>query len=258
MAIPEFFTKPNFIESSKIALTPLSDVNDNIIVLYDITRENSFGKLAIRSIKTNPIYFIILYENVNDKTLNGPCILIDTNIKDLNTINIGLEFSGILLARASVYKTKFKKIRHNDEITSETIEKILRSDSTQHSSWFSSWIQYLWGSSNTDCDTKPTDGEKYLCYYEKCQSQHHQCTNHAKQLQQMNDRQYNTIAKKDMKIRETQKNLRDSNIIICLFLICILFTFFLEETRMTYVKLYAYLIAFAFILLYLMYLVWFT
>ena len=256
MAFPKFFREPNF--KGEIALTPLSDVNENIIVLYDITRENSFGKLAIRSIKTNPIYFIILYENELNNKLNGPCILINTDIEDLNTINLGFEFSGILLARANVYKPKFQKILRNVEIPSNTIESILKNNSTQGSSWFSSVVQFLWGSSNTDCDIKSSDGEKYLCHYKKCQSQHHQCTNHAKQLQQMNDRQYNTIAKKDMKIRETQKNLRDSNIIICLFMICVLFTFFVEETRMTKLKLYAYLIAFALILLYLMYLVWFT
>ena len=257
MALPQFFTKPDFIVSSKLVLTPLTDVNDDIIVLYDVTKK-SFGKLPIRSIETNPIYIIILYENVLDKKLDGPCILIDTNIKNLNTINLGFEFSGILLARANVYKPKFQKILRNVEIPSNTIESILKNNSTQGSSWFSSVVQFLWGSSNTDCDNKFTNEEKYRCYYEKCQNKNKQCTNHANQLQQMNNRQNNTIAKKDMKIRETQKNLRDSNIIICLFMICVLFTFFVEETRMTKLKLYAYLIAFALILLYLMYLVWFT
>ena len=58
MAFPQFFTKPDFNESSEILLSPLNNIHENIVVLYDITKKKSFGKLQIRSIRTNPTYII--------------------------------------------------------------------------------------------------------------------------------------------------------------------------------------------------------
>ena len=258
MAIPQFFSQPNFNSEIKLQYRAVPD-DDDIVKLYDST-ENNLVELKIMSINIYHIYYVILFRSVQNGKLDGPCILIDSSIPDISKNVNDVVFSGIVLAKKTKF-SEFKNVQKNYEVASGEIYNILNRVSNQ-SSTFISWLTSWWNGSSkmdfTKCHNLASDNEKYNCYCKDIKKSYNQCTSDVKQLQKITKNQVTMIAKKDMKIRETQKKLRDSNIIICLFMICVLFTFFLEETRMTYVKLYAYFIAFALILLYLMYLVWFT
>ena len=259
MEIPRFFSEPHF--KKEIDFMNLNKTLDHdIFLLYDSTKVPGIGKIKIMSIKASYKYYIILYRGARSGKLDGPCILSDSDIDDLGNYDTNFYFSGIVLAKIDVYKLKFETVPRNIEITSQQIEKLLNNLPVQTPSYWK-WLTNIFYESKMnieECDKYIDEKDKYICYYETYKSMYDECVNRAKQLEQINNKQLTMLDKKEKKLKQTQKQLKDTSIILCLFMILVLLKLLYDETRMTYVKMYLYSIPIGCLFIYLMYLVWFT